>query len=161
MRKTRIADLIEACETRVAVELSIEELASIFGASGGVPYGAPQYDQYASGQELHDSGSDRYTQGLGAAAAGALIPVPVVREVAIGAGAYRAWTGADMMQRGNEQMAEAQHSYDTTQAQLNNGGMSSDYDVGPNMSYAPNMTMSDGSPGYDGVSVLGNQAGMY
>jgi hypothetical protein len=63
-----------------------------------------------------------------------------------------------MMQRGNEQMDQAQRSYDAAQAQLNNGGMSSDYDPGPNMSYDANMSLSDGSLGYDGVSVA-NEAG--
>lgn len=159
MKTTKIAEMISACENTVAVELSLEELAAVFGASGGVPYGSPQYPQYQEGQALHDAGSDRYTQGLGAAAAGSLIPVPVVREVAIGAGAYRAWTGADMMQRGNEQMDQAQRSYDASQAAIHDGGMSSDYDPGPNMSYEPNMSMSDGSTSYNGVITVGNAAG--
>lgn len=159
MKTTKIAEMISAGDSSVACELSIEELAAVFGASGGVPYGSPQYDQYNAGQQLHDAGSDRYTQGLGAAAAGALIPVPVVREVAIGAGAYRAWTGADMMQRGNEQMEAAQQAYDASQAAIHNGGMSTDYDAGPNMSYAPNMSMSDGSTSYNGVITVENAAG--
>lgn len=159
MKTTSIADMISDGNGSVATELSDEDLAVIYGASGGVPYGAPQYEQYAGGQALHDAGSDRYTQGLGAAAAGSILPVPVAREVVIVAGGYRAWTGADMMQRGNEQMDQAQHSYDAAQAELNNGGTSSDYDSGPNMSYDHNMSMSDGSTSYNGVVTVQNEAG--
>lgn len=156
MKNTRIADMIAGTDSMVAAELSTEDLALVFGASGGVPYGAPQYDQYAAGQAMHDAGSDRYTQGIGAAAIASVVPVPVAREVGIVAGGYRAWTGADMMQRGNEQMEQAERSYEAAQAELYNGGMSTDYDAGPNMSYNPNMSMADGSTSYNGIITVQN-----
>ena len=127
-----------------------------------MPYGTPQYGEWAAGQVREDSGRDRVAQGLGAAAISAATAIPVISQVGILAGGYAAWTGADMAAEGTAMKAHAQSLYEADYARQNEVNSTFDYESyphGPTTSIAPNMSMEDGSFGYNGASLGGDLGG--
>jgi hypothetical protein len=136
--------------------LSEELLSEVRGGSGifpdpplAPPQGTPEYTSYQQGMETRNTGVHDYFEGMGIAAGSQVLPPPA--DVVGGlAGAGMAWEAADVVEQGQTEMQGAHDQY------YGSGGQSIPEDTGnhdTNRSIEPNMSMADGSYGYNGESL--------
>jgi hypothetical protein len=107
-----ITDVIKTGEQ--CDEINLEQLAAIYGGSGGVPYNTPQSTEYEAGRAQAQSGHDLFVQGSVTLIGSPALPPPF--DVAVGGyGAYQMVEGAGRMDQGEAMMAHAQAEYDASQ----------------------------------------------
>jgi hypothetical protein len=111
-----ITDVINASESCTgSTEIALDELAAVYGGSGGVPYNTPQSAEYEAGRAQAQSGHDLFVQGSITLIGSTALPPPV--DLAVGGyGAYQMVDGAGRMDQGQAMMEHAQASYDASQA---------------------------------------------